>query len=174
LIILSIVNPTDQYFSDNLGPTITHSNHATYARDGRVIMDRRSHMVYLVYSLVFLFLFFLAQIPEDYHIEVNIDRICEAITFLDEDGSRIPVPEWVLGPGRRTSQTVEEQTQFRKKVATNWATYLWRQRSVLPVVQVEGALNTEAGFTDAEEFMKNSSAALKCKTVVLFSDISHC
>lgn len=137
-------------------------------------MDRKSHMVYFVYSLIFLFLFFLAQMPQDYRIEVNIDRICEAITFLNEDGSRVSVPEWVLGPGRRTSQTVEEQTQFRMKVATNWAAYLRRQRSVLPVVQVEGALNLETGFTGAKEFMKNSSAALKCKTIVLLLGLSHC
>lgn len=160
--------------SDHLGPTITHSNHATYARDGRVIMDRRSHMIYFVYSLVFLLLFFLAQMPEEYRIEVNIDRICEAITFLGENGSRVPIPEWVLGPGRRTSQTVKDQVEFRKKVATNWAAYLRRQRSVLPVVQVEDALNLVTGFTDAREFMKNSSAALKCKSNVLLLGCSQC
>jgi hypothetical protein len=121
-------------------------------------------MVFFVYSLIYVLLFFIAQLPEDYKIEVDVEAICAAISFLDERGQRIRVPDWVLGPGRRNSRSLESQTELRMRVASDWVKHIQRYSSVIPVLQVHGALNTDVGITSASDlFTKNSSAALKCK-----------
>lgn len=139
---------------------VTQINHATYTRDGRSIFDVKSHMTYIVYSLIYLLLFFLAQLPADYKIEVNTDLICEAVTFVDEDGNRRPVPEWVFGPGRRTHQTADQQEVVRKQMVNEWKSHYQRQSSILPVVQVEEARKGEweHGIIDAQQFLISSGA----------------
>jgi hypothetical protein len=56
-------------------------------------------MAYFIYSIIYVMLFFLAQLPSDYRIEVDVEAVCHSITFEDEVGDRIPIPDWILGPG---------------------------------------------------------------------------
>jgi len=164
------------YYSNHLAPTIVHTSHTTYLKDGRGIMDIKGHMMYIVYSLIFLLLFFLAQLPNDYQVEVDTDLIVQAITFVDEDGHRIFVPEWVLGPGKRKAHSAENNEEAkahgysswgsaRAEAAQKWNAHYERYSSALPVVQVDGALkamndNHEA-ITDGEGFMRNYSAGFR-------------
>lgn len=150
-----------------LSPTIQHINHSTYARDGRSIFNHKSHMAFFVYSLIYVLIFFLSQLPDDYRIEVDVERICAAITFLNEKGQREAVPDWVLGPGRRTNGILKDQSDLRIRVAKRWQEHVCRYSSVLPVLQVHGALNTDSGITSPSDlFTKNASATLKCGLIV--------
>jgi hypothetical protein len=146
---------------DHPGTTVSRTNHTTYAKDGRVIMDTRAHVTYFIYSMICFFLFFLVQLPPEYAVEVDVERICQAITFKDDDGERKELPGWILGPGRRTALGSQEQALIRAEVGKRWAEHLRKQRSVLPVVQVKGALDMEKGVTTVDEFLEIESAGLK-------------
>jgi hypothetical protein len=159
---------------NHLGPTVTHTNHTTYLKDGRSIMDVKSHVIYVVYTLIQLLLFFLAQLPAAYKVEVNTDMIVSAISFVDERGRRNVVPDWVLGPGTRKAHNAKDQSDAhaagysnwknaRQEAANHWKAYSEKQGSVIPILQVEGAHNPQADITDGATFLKNNSAALKGK-----------
>ena len=126
-------------------------------------------MAFFVYSLIYVLLFFLAQLPSDYRIEVNVEAICASITFVDEEGVRIPVPDWVLGPGKRRHKSLDDQTSVRLAAAQNWARHQDHYGSVIPVVRVHGALNKESGITAPSDlFTKNTSAAMKCMPLIYY------
>lgn len=108
------------------------------------------------------------QLPKDYRVEVDVELICRVVTFRDEDGNCIQVPDWVLGPGTRTGHSIEQQSTERGQVAENIKKHRECYGSVIPVLHVDGVLNLEAALTDVECFMKNMSAALKCNCLVLF------
>jgi hypothetical protein len=125
-------------------------------------------MAYFIYSIIYVMLFFLTQLPLDYRIEVDVEAICRSITFEDEAGDRIPIPDWILGPGKRTNCSVEDQNALRLAAAKNWIKHQEHYSSVLPVVHVHGALNRDSGITAPSDlFLKNSSAAMKCECLIL-------
>jgi hypothetical protein len=103
-------------------------------------------MAYFIYSIIYVMLFFLAQLPSDYRIEVDVEAVCCSITFEDKGGDRIPIPDWILGPGKRTNCSVEDQNALRLATAKNWIKHQERDSSVLPVVHVHGALNRDSGI----------------------------
>jgi hypothetical protein len=135
-------------------------------------MDVKSHVTFVIYTLVYLFLFFIAQLPDAYKVQVDVDLIVSAVSFVDEDGQRRTVPEWVLGPGMRKAHHATDQSDAhaagysdwknaRKEAADHWRAYSAKQGSVIPILQVEGAHNPQADVTDGSTFLKSHSAAMK-------------
>jgi len=61
-------------------------------------MTRSRHFEYIVRTLFTIVLFFLAQLPEEYHVRVDRTAFMAAFSFVGEDGHRRPVSPWPLGP----------------------------------------------------------------------------
>ena len=148
----------------------------TDLKDGCAIMDIKAHMMYIVYSLIFIILFFLAQLPDEYGVEMDIDLIVQAITYVDADGNRVTVPEWVLGPGKRKVHATRNNADAHKhgysswkttqqEAADNWDAHYNRYASVLPVVQVKGALQTLNNMheliTNSDDFLRNHAGGFQ-------------
>ncbi|KAI0793096.1 hypothetical protein BC629DRAFT_1592997 [Irpex lacteus] len=79
------------------------TNHATYAQDGWVCMDRRGLMNYLVRSMIQLLYWILRQAPSEYMVEIDCDVLTSAVTYM-QDGERVPVDRWEFAPNPDVQQ----------------------------------------------------------------------
>jgi hypothetical protein len=73
--------------------------HANYIQDGGSLMTPYRHLEFVVRFLLHLVLFFVAQLPESYHVRVDRDRFLSAFSLEVEDSERKSVAAWPTGPG---------------------------------------------------------------------------
>jgi len=77
------------------------SEHAQYLEDGRVVSDRMGHFNFVVRALYSAANYFALQLPENYHMLIDMDQYINSFTIVDNNGNRVSADPWCLGPDFR-------------------------------------------------------------------------
>ncbi|KAI0083289.1 hypothetical protein BDY19DRAFT_854666, partial [Irpex rosettiformis] len=73
------------------------TNHATYAQDGWVCMDKKGHVNFLVRASIQLLYWTLRQLPADYGVQVDCDLLTSSVTYLENE-ERVSADRWEFAP----------------------------------------------------------------------------
>lgn len=75
------------------------SEHAQYLEDGRVVSDRMGHFNFVARALYSAANYFALQLPENYHVLIDMDQYINSFTIVNNNGDRVSADPWRLGPG---------------------------------------------------------------------------
>ena len=73
------------------------SEHAQYLEDGRVISDRMGHFSFVARALYSAANYFALQLPENYHVLIDMDQYINSFTIVNNNGDRVSADPWRLG-----------------------------------------------------------------------------
>ncbi len=66
------------------------SEHAQYLEDGRVVSDRMGHFNFVVRALYSAANYFALQLPENYHVLIDMDQYINSFTIVDKMATGYP------------------------------------------------------------------------------------
>lgn len=88
------------------------NGHTTYAKDGWSIFETVSHIKYMVYGCVTIFLYVMNLLPVFLHVQVNVDMITDAVSYYNPDANkRETCPRWTYGPGYHYSHDAHHNAE---------------------------------------------------------------
>src|SRR6266581_2967690 len=79
------------------------SEHAQYLEDSHVISDRMGHFNFVVWVLYGAANYFALQLPENYHMLIDMDQYINSFTIVNNNGDRVSADLWHLGLGFNAS-----------------------------------------------------------------------
>ncbi|TFK62138.1 hypothetical protein BDN72DRAFT_863066 [Pluteus cervinus] len=76
---------------------------ATFTFDGGQLMERQSYLDHFARNIAQIVAYFSSQVPTEYQLRFDRDRLLSAFSILSEDDVRIRAKDWHLGPGWKES-----------------------------------------------------------------------
>ncbi|KAG2008582.1 hypothetical protein CC2G_013999 [Coprinopsis cinerea AmutBmut pab1-1] len=80
------------------GDPIHRGNHATYLREGHVIMTTKSLAQFTAQSLYLSNSFVVKQTDSKPDIKIDSKKFLEAFSFKNDEGEWEPIEDWTMAP----------------------------------------------------------------------------